>query len=283
MLGEDGRPILDALVLGGPDLHVMFAHLNAADGAGVGADGGFEIHAAAGAPLHLLAITPRAWSAVTVIAAGDGDATAELRIGRPAAMRGAVRYGGQLEVANVFLRTGVGRGVTLSTQTVDGRYLIAPVPPGTWDVSVALATDIGGGSSQAQRSQVTISAGQTLEQDFALAVGVTLVLVPRPPSGTPMEQAEGFLLAGTDVPADAGSAKQRLRQRQPGDDSFMYGGVDADRPLEFHDRPPGPYVACLAVGDGRQRSWGCRAVVLRIEAPVQELEIETGPLAPRVR
>src|SRR5439155_8361267 len=263
VIGADG-PVP---VLAGSHLHVWFANLNGDRGAMSAADGTFEITGVDLDAVHVLAVTPQAWSEIADVPAGPDDARVDLHLGAMTGVEGTITYSGRVEAIEVNLARG--REVSFQAQTKAGKYRIVPLPPGTFDLSVGVAREIGGGASAHQTRTITLEPGKIVRADFDLSPGVALVVTAQPPDPKWSPSMIDYTLhdGAAPVPANADDARKDAL------DQMLFGGSNAHDAMTFHDRTPGAYTVCVAATAGTTKYFGCAPVTLTATPPTQQLAV----------
>lgn len=273
VIGANG-PVANVPVLAGRSFTVAFAHLGSDAGTTTGADGSFEIaHIPADWSVHVMAVTPAAWSEIVDLAPAPTDATAELHLGAMTGVEGTVHYAGKIEAIEILIARPNSRDLTFNAQTEQGRYRIAPLAPGVYTITVGLAQEIGGGASQRESKTITLEPGTIVRADFELATGVTIAVALQLPGGSAAPApriVEYWLLDGAEpAPKSHADIAHSLSQ-------LLYGGADAQRPMQFHDRAPGSYLVCAEARTDRTDKkplFGCAPITVAATPPVQEVAL----------
>ena len=267
-----GRPVPGAIVILGAQISIVFGHLSGSAATTTDGAGRFTIDAPKDAGFAL-ALDPRGWSSVVPI---DTGATAPLSlklVGR-GALHGRLRYGGRGDVFAIraVLRD---RPFTVHYQSnPDGQFEIASLPPGSYVVSLGLAQTIAGGSSQATERVVTIEDGKTAELVVDQRTGATIVVAPRLDARVP-DTLEYWLVTG---PAPTTAALAKADQTRWAATPMLFGGMDAAKPMEFHDVAPGSYQAC--VSDASAGLFGCAGVAVSATDSAREVEVALAAAKP---
>ncbi len=179
--GADGRPAAGAVVRAASPDHAAEAI--------AGADGRFTLSVPAGG-YHLLAARGDEAAALPVpLALAPGGATGglALRLAPAAAVEGAVirADGAAVPGAAVAVRRhGAGAVLARATAEADGRFRLAGLAPGAWDVLVAAP-----GRSPARVEGVTLAPGQRFPLRVALAAPGAIEGLVTDPRGRPLANA----------------------------------------------------------------------------------------------
>lgn len=181
VLGADGRPAAGAVVRAASPDHAAEAT--------TGADGRFTLSVPAGG-YHLLAARGDEAAALpgpTALAPGGAASGLALRLAPAAALEGAVVGGDGAPVpgaAVAIRRHGAGAVQARAATEADGRFRLAGLAPGAWDVLIAAP-----GRSPARVEGVTLAPGQRFPLGVALpGLGAIEGLVTGP-RGQPLANA----------------------------------------------------------------------------------------------
>jgi hypothetical protein len=259
-----GNPIGGALVfVDANGFNIMGADMLADAGTTANADGTFAIdNAPAGTGVAVALDAQQGWSDITPIT----DAPLTLTLRGHGALHGHATYNGHGESFSLELRQAAPPFQIYYESDPDGTFTFASLRPGDYTLTCGLAQAIGGGVSQQQTQQVTITAGQTTEVAFA-QVSKTTVAVTAAPMG--MNIMEYWLFSGPAVPADYRAARTRGHTEDA--HYNLLGGKDHDTADEFHDVAAGSYVACASGDQGSD--FGCTPVTVADGDAVKEIAV----------
>lgn len=218
-----------------------------------------------------VAIHHDGWTNVAEVAA-DATSLELVLVGR-GALNGRAKYNGHAETFELYLTNPTMR-INYETDP-DGTFTIASLPPGTWSVKCGLAQEITGGASKQDEKTVVIEDGKTATVEFDQTAGTTIVAEVAMPADTanpPIIQA--FLFPGNATPPDATNVRDRARAEKV--THLLFGGVDAMRPIQFHDVVPGSYLVCELGGDNLKVAgtlFGCAQVKVLAGDPIREVKV----------
>lgn len=270
-----GTPLSQAVVVVGPRLDGWGGSLSAEAGARTGLDGTFEIGRARTGALIAVALHATGWSPVTPVPAGSDDAVVELVVDAAGDIAGHATLDGRPERFVVRLEgASPGLGIEIETDE-EGAYRFGALPAGRYRLTAALQQTIAGGlSREAPIVEVTVEAGRTTTQDFALRSGTTLVVHAVTHDST-VTMNEFFLVVGAhELPARADLERLESSLPRGSVDSMILGGMHADAVMQFHDRSPGTYTVCVATTLARGALWGCSPAAIAEGQSVREVTIE---------
>jgi RNA polymerase sigma factor (sigma-70 family) len=280
VLGRDGTPLADAVVVGSKALLVHRTTLSGQAGATTIDAGSFAMPMPHAGRLFLLALHEQGWSEVATVAAGADDASIDLRLREPARVEGTLARGGEPSWPEATLESEDGSLCMWIRGTEDGRFAAEAVPPGTYTLTVGKSRDAARQRHQSRR--IDLTEGATVSWDVDVDPGATLVLAPRIPEGLEPELALHTLVPGP-APHDAHELRARLAEIPPAQRrQAKLLDDDIDYPTEFLDVPRGPAAVCIELVDTDETiAFGCTE--LDVPAGTQTHEVVVAPKPPMSR
>ena len=245
VLDDAGDPVPDAVVVAGPHLRKMLGDsIVGAVGAVTDADGRFDLALTTADPVQGLAMrSGRRWSATTPLEGGTDDVQRDLVVGPTAAIHGRVTHGGKPVIATIAIAAG-GAHLNFVTEA-DGRFAIAPLPPGDLEVLAREGGELVLSGAWVERT-VAVAGGDDLRIDFDLPVGSLVAFDLVPPEDVAFDSVTYVTVRGEHRFEDV-EALEAAFEAAPASDrrKILHGGIDLDDPAQLADVPAGPHTACV--------------------------------------
>lgn len=250
VVDADGRPVANAVVLGGRALSMMFAgSITAQAGVYSGDDGRFSLPVYQTDDLLLMAAHhEHGMSVVTKSSSAGTDV--ELRVESFAWLVGSVKEGSEAVPARVFLRSEDHDTARFAGKTEDdGSYRIGPVPPGDYTVGASTMMDDPGNLTRFPEMDVSLVAGRSVQHDVVALDESMIVLEATLPEELDIKW---ITLAAFEGAFETSEVKFDREDPFPGKDAtagwVLRGGVDShDGDVSFQGLKPGTYTACISV------------------------------------
>lgn len=240
-----GATVAGAVVLAGPHPRKMLGNsILAAAGAVADGEGRFDLALATADPVTGLAMrSGTQWSAFESLGPGDEDIERDVVIGQAAAIHGRVTHGGKGVTASIMVRSD---NVELSYVTEpDGRFAIAPLPPGTHVVRAREGGELVLSGAWVEQT-LTVEAGDDVRVDVDLPIGSLVAFDLVPPQDADFQTVTFMTLAGEHELEDADALKAAYEAASDADRrKILHGGIDLDDPAQLADVPAGPITACV--------------------------------------
>lgn len=281
VVDTDGRPIANAVVLGGPSLSMMFAgSITTQAGVYSGDDGRFSLPVYQPDDLLLMAAHHEHGMSV-VTETSSANAEVELRLESFGWLVGSVREGSETVPASVFLKSADHKTARFSAKTEeDGTYRIGPVPPGGYTVGASTMMADPGNVTRFPEMDVSVVAGRSIEHDV-VALDASMIVLE---STLPEElDIKWITLAAFEGKFETNEVNFDREDRFPGKDAtagwILRGGKDShDGDVSFQGLEPGTYTACISVTPIKgEETLDCRVVELGEKA--MEV-VELHPVVP---
>lgn len=240
-----GAAVAGAVVLAGPHPRKMLGNsILAAAGAVSDGEGRFDLALATADPVTGLAMrSGTQWSAFESLGPGDEDIERDVVIGQAAAIHGRVTHGGKGVTASIVVRSDT---VELSYVTEpDGRFAIAPLPPGTHVVRAREGGELVFPGAWVEQP-LTVEEGDDVRVDVDLPIGSLVAFDLVPPEDADFQTVTYTTLAGEHELEDADGLKAAYDAASDADRrQILHGGIDLDDPAQLADVPAGPITACV--------------------------------------
>jgi len=266
VVDADGRPIPNAVVLGGRALSVLFSDsITAQAGVYSDSDGRYSLPVYQADELLLIAAHhEHGMSALAQTSTRGPDA--ELQIEPFAWLTGTVKEGDEPVPARVMLRHSKAPRARFSGQTEeDGTYRIGPVPPGDYIVDANTLMDDPGNATLFQEATASVVAGRSSTHDVIGLDGAMIVLESTLPEDLDIKWVQLAVFRGKyDPEAIVMDRDNPLPGRDASAGWLLRGGVDShDGDASFQGLEAGTYTACISVtpSDGDE-SVDCSVVEL---------------------
>lgn len=263
VLDAQGKPVSGAAVLLGADMYSFHGVLMGGGGAITAADGTFDVgYTRDDAPFAIVFHTS-GWSLPTAVPRGDAELT--LTVPVPGGIAVDVRQGKEGREANVIVER---PGMRLHLESdVHGKLELPRLAPGSYTVSVSSAQEFAGGSGVRIKRDVAVSSGATVPIHIDLPTGALIVASVK--TATPIRMVDYYLvLGGAEKPT-----YEELKRRR-GDSNVintLFGGGNANDPMQFHDIAAGTHTLCVQVfvePDG-QLPFSCRDITVATDNTVE--------------
>jgi hypothetical protein len=240
-------------------------------------DGSFKLAHAGRGDLVAMAIDPAGWSAIIRLDPAVGELDVQIPVG--GGVQGTISADGHADRGELVVApAGMQAQVSFVFETAgDGRFALAHLSPGSWELAAGLALEIGGGQSRQETATVVVAAGQSITQDFEIAHKVLVAVRPGLPPGVSDDRistVEAMLLTGhRDLANGAELAQLRRSQAPEMAADLLLGGVNRHDPIQFLDRDPGTYTVCVEVqlDNPTATAFGCHPLELAATPDAREV------------
>ena len=250
VVDANGRPIANAVVLGGRSLSMMFAgSITTQAGVYTGDDGKFSLPVYQSDDVLLMAAHHEHGMSVIAEESSAG-ADVELRLEPFGWLVGSVKEGSEPVPARVILLSDDHDKARFAAKTEeDGSYRIGPVPPGDYTVGASTMMRDPGNLTRFPETGASIVPGRSVEHDV-VALDESMIVLE---STLPEElDIKWVTLAAFEGEFEASEVKFDRKDPFPGKDAtagwVLRGGKDShDGDVSFQGLEPGTYTACIAV------------------------------------